>query len=108
MGIVTEPAQAEDEAVPRTVSMSWGDICDTEVSGRTRVCVCVCKADLYTGRNHDKIGVWKISANIFTTTDGLSTTDGLLHRSCGYPARQWLRLRGPVGVTEDTADISRM
>ena len=31
-GTVINPAQAEDEAVPRTVSMAWGDVCDTEVS----------------------------------------------------------------------------
>ncbi|CAN0434427.1 unnamed protein product, partial [Laminaria digitata] len=29
-GEVTNPAKAEDEAVPRTVSMTWGDVCDTE------------------------------------------------------------------------------
>lgn len=30
-GVVTDPEQAEDEAVPRTVSMTWGDVCSTEV-----------------------------------------------------------------------------
>lgn len=30
-GIVTDPVQGEGEAVPRTVSMAWGDVCDTEV-----------------------------------------------------------------------------
>lgn len=28
---MTDPEQAEDEAVPRTVSMTWGDVCSTEV-----------------------------------------------------------------------------
>eukprot|EP00904_Undaria_pinnatifida_P008017 jgi/Undpi1/4345/HiC_scaffold_17.g07711.m1 len=46
-GIVTNPPQADDEAVPRTVSMAWGDVCDTETfllkvtkrssNGKTRV-----------------------------------------------------------------------
>ena len=30
-GIVTDPVQGEGEAVPRTVSMAWRDVCDTEV-----------------------------------------------------------------------------
>lgn len=30
-GVVTDPEQAEDEAFPRTVSMTWGDVCSTEV-----------------------------------------------------------------------------
>lgn len=29
--MVTEPDQSEDEAVPRTISMTWGEVCDTEV-----------------------------------------------------------------------------
>ena len=28
---MTDPEQADDEAVPRTISMTWGDVCDTEV-----------------------------------------------------------------------------
>ena len=31
MGTVIDPAQGEDEAVPRTISMVWGDVCSTEV-----------------------------------------------------------------------------
>lgn len=30
-GVVTDPQQAEDESVPRTISMARGDVCDTEV-----------------------------------------------------------------------------
>lgn len=30
-GVVTDPPQADDEADPRTISMTWGDVCDTEV-----------------------------------------------------------------------------
>lgn len=29
---MTDPEQGEDEAVPRTISMTWGDECDTEVN----------------------------------------------------------------------------
>lgn len=36
MGIVTDPEQAEDEAVPRRVSMTWGEVCDVEVSRECR------------------------------------------------------------------------
>lgn len=32
-GVVTDPERAQDEAVPRTVSMTWGDVCNTEVGG---------------------------------------------------------------------------
>eukprot|EP00752_Nemacystus_decipiens_P003649 g3363.t1 len=32
IGTVTEPAQAEDEAFPRRVSMTWGEVCDVEVA----------------------------------------------------------------------------
>lgn len=31
MGTVTAPEQAEDEAFPRRVSMTWGEVCDVEV-----------------------------------------------------------------------------
>lgn len=31
-GEVSDPEQAEDEAVPRTVSLSWGEECSVEVS----------------------------------------------------------------------------
>lgn len=30
-GVVTDPAKSEKEALPRTVSMVWGDVCDSEV-----------------------------------------------------------------------------
>lgn len=31
-GTVTDPEQADDELVPRVVSMTWGDVCDVEAS----------------------------------------------------------------------------
>lgn len=31
-GVVTSPVETEDEAVPRTVSMTWDDACNVEVS----------------------------------------------------------------------------
>lgn len=34
MGVVVDPPQADDEAVPRTVTMTWGEVCDVQV------CIC--------------------------------------------------------------------
>lgn len=36
MGIVTDPEPTEDEALPRGVSMTWGEACDIEVRRECR------------------------------------------------------------------------